>query len=414
LRILLADTFYYYRGGSSVYVIKLAELLRSAGHEVFHFAMRHPNSLPCPETEEYWPDYIEYPELLKRKTPRNIFRVLKRTIHSKEAEEGIRRLLEDKGPFDIAHLNNIHHHLTPSILYPLKSAKIPVAWTLHDYSLICPNTNFVDNRTGKLCSKCLGGGLKFVQAPISRCKKSSFSASFIAALESSIHRAKSIAEMADIFISPSEFLIEKFVEAGYDRSRFEKLSYFIDSTMEENRKTLGYALYAGRLSMEKGVDVLIRAWQDMSSTRRLLIAGTGPEEFALREAAKGFTNIEFLGFVEPEKLSEIRRGAEFTIIPSICWDNFPISVMESLADGVPVLGSNIGGIPEMVEDGVNGLLFEPGNSEELARKAQKFFENPEFLENLGIQAREIAREKFSSKNHLEKLISIYKKAKNSA
>jgi glycosyltransferase involved in cell wall biosynthesis len=88
--------------------------------------------------------------------------------------------------------------------------------------------------------------------------------------------------------------------------------------------------------------------------------------------------------------------------------------MESLADGVPVLGSNIGGIPEMVEDGVNGLLFEPGNSEELARKAQKFFENPEFLENLGIQAREIAREKFSSKNHLEKLISIYKKAKNSA
>ncbi|HDR91334.1 MAG TPA: glycosyltransferase, partial [candidate division Zixibacteria bacterium] len=369
MRILLANTFHYYRGGASVYVLKLAELLESHGHEVFHFAMQHPQSLPCPKTEDYWPPNIEYPELLKKKTPANVKRVLSTAIHNKAAEEGIRRLITEKGHFDIAHLNNIMHHLTPSILYPLKEAGIPVVWTLHDYSLICPNTNFINNRTGKLCSKCISGGLSFLNAPLSRCKKDSIAASSMAIIEAWALRRKRITQMVDAFISPSSFLIDRFAEASFDRSRFFPLRYFVESSREKPPDERSDALYAGRLSTEKGVQTLIDAWQEMGNDKMLKIAGSGPAEEALRRSAEGMSNIEFLGFVNPEELGEIRRNSAFTIAPSICWDNFPISVMESLADGIPVLGSRIGGIPEMINDRVNGLLFEPGNPADLRNKA---------------------------------------------
>ncbi len=407
MRILLANTFHYYRGGASVYVLKLAELLKSHGHEVFHFAMQHPQSLPCPETVEYWPPNIEYPELLKKKTPANVKRVLSTAIHNKAAEEGIRRLIDEKGPFDIAHLNNIMHHLTPSILYPLKEAGIPVIWTLHDYSLICPNTNFINNRTGKLCNKCIPGGLSFLNAPLSRCKKSSFAASSMAIIEAWALRHRKITEMVDVFISPSTFLIDRFDEAGFDRRRFVTLRNFAESAKETPSDVRSGALYAGRLSPEKGVHLLIDAWRAMGETKKLKIAGSGPDEETLRQRAEGMSNVEFLGFVNPQELREIRRRSVFTIVPSICWENLPYSVMESLADGIPVLGSRIGGIPEMIDDRINGLLFEPGNSEDLRDKALELFEDKELLIQLGVNALESAQKHFAPKKHLEDLLSAY-------
>ncbi|MGC9315186.1 MAG: glycosyltransferase [bacterium] len=410
MRILLVNTFHYYRGGASVYVLKLAELLESHGHEVFHFAMQHPQSLPCPETAEYWPPNIEYPELLKHKTPANIRRVLKIAIHNKAAEEGIRRLIAEKGPFDIAHLNNIMHHLTPSILYPLKEAGIPVVWTLHDYSLICPNTNFINNRTGKLCNKCIPGGLSFLNAPLSRCKKSSFAASSMAIIEAWALRRRKIAEMVDLFISPSSFLIDRFIEAGFDRRRFVTLRNFAESATESPSDERSGALYAGRLSPEKGIHILIDAWRGIDEAKMLKIAGSGPEEGALRKTAEGMSNVEFLGFVNPEELREIRRRSAFTIVPSICWENLPYSVMESLTDGIPVLGSRIGGIPEMIDDRINGLLFEPGNSADLRNKALELFEDSELLIQLGINALALSRRQFAPEKHLEDLMSAYSRA----
>ncbi len=409
MRILLVNTYHYNRGGASVYTLNLADLLRSKGHEIYHFAMKHPQSLPCPETEEYWPENIEYPELLKRKTPRNICRVLRRTINNAEAAEGIRGLIEEKGPFDIAHLNNILHHITPSILDPLNKAKIPIVWTLHDYSLICPNTNFINNRTGELCSKCIKGGLSFIHAPLSRCKKGSFAASLMAAIEAWIHRLKKVTGNVDKFISPSAFLMERFMEAGFDGDKFEVLPCFVWFGEERTKvKPSNYALYAGRLSPEKGIVDLIKAWKEIQEDIILKIAGSGPLLDSVQRAANESPNIQYLGFVEPDKLREIRRKGIFTITPSICWDNLPIAVMESLSDGIPVLGANIGGIPEMIENEVTGLLFKPGDIYDLRDKALRLFDNNDFASQLGQNARKVAQEKYSPQNHLMKLMAIYR------
>ncbi len=409
MRILLVNTFHYPRGGASVHVLGLAKLLRSRGHEVLHYAMRHPDSLPCPETEEYWPSYIDFPKLLRKKSLRSIVRVLRRTIYSRESADGLRRLIVDKGPFDVAHLNNILHHLTPSIIEPLREAGIPIVWTLHDYSLLCPNTNFVDNRTGRLCTVCLKGGLRFINAPLRRCKKGSFAASSMAAIESWGHRLLRVANKVDIFISPSRFLAGKFFEAGFDGAKFTVLPYFVELPPEKRFPPGDYALYVGRLSQEKGVDVLIAAWKKMPAYAVLKIAGSGPIVAELKSMASDAKNIEFLGFVETSELSGIRRRARFTIAPSICWDNFPISVQESLADGVPVLGSRIGGIPEMVISGETGELFEPGDVDDLHEKALSLWKNDEGRRGMGILARRFVHENFDPGNYCEILEGIYKK-----
>ena len=407
MRILLANTFHYPRGGASIYALRQEELLRSRGHELFPFAMRHPKSIPAPKTDEYWPSYIDYPALLAKKSPRNIARVLKRTIYSKEAAECLRRLIDKKGPFDVAHLHNIMHHLTPSILDPLRENGIPIVWTLHDFSLLCPNTNFINDRTGKLCTKCLKGGLRFINAPLSRCKKGSFAASSMAAIEAWNHRLRHIADKVDLFISPSEFLVKKFVEAGFDAAKFRVVRAFVDLPAEGPSSGGDYVLYAGRLSREKGLNILVSAWRNMPPDAILKIAGSGPIDAELREMASDIDNIEFLGFVEPSRLRRIRRDARFTVVPSVGWDNFPISAQESLADGVPVLGSRSGGIPEMVIPGKTGELFERGKIEGLFEKARRLWDDPELCRSMGIEAQRFARDNFAPEDHAKRLEEIY-------
>jgi len=404
MRILLINTFHYSRGGASIHVLSLAKLLRERGHEVFHFAMQHPQSLPCPETERFWPSYIDYPKLLLRGIFRGGLRVIRRTFYSKEAEHGMERLLEEIGPFDIAHIHNILHHLTPSVLKPLRKRNIPIVWTLHDYSLICPNTIFFNQHRQHLCSRCLKGGLRFIWAPIVRCKKSSFSASLIAALEAMRHRISEVKRIPDLYVSPSRFLIDKFTEGGFDRTKFDFLPNFGPVPPEfQARPEIpvagdmpnGYALYAGRLSLEKGLATLIKAWKGMSPEAILRIAGTGPLEENLKALADDVSNIEFLGFVQPEALTELRRKARFAVVPSEWWENAPLTVLEAFNDGIPVLAANIGGIPEMVRPGETGELFDAGNAVELAHKAQMLWDNPALCAELGHNARRVALDEYS-------------------
>jgi glycosyltransferase involved in cell wall biosynthesis len=231
----------------------------------------------------------------------------------------------------------------------------------------------------------------------------------MAAIEAWNHRLRRVANKVDLFISPSRFLAERFAEAGFDSSKFTVLPHFVELPPDNLAERGDYALYAGRLSQEKGVDVLIAAWKKMPAGAILKIAGSGPVDRELKSMADGAENIEFLGFVEPSELSGIRRRARFTVAPSICWDNFPISVQESLADGVPVLGSRIGGIPEMVISGETGELFEPGDVEDLHEKALSLWKNDEGRRRMGILARRFAHKNFDPGNYCEILEEIYKK-----
>ena len=408
MRILQINTFHYPRGGASIYCLKLSEMLREAGHTVLHFAMDHPRSLDCPETAEYWPRYIEYPELQRKINPANALKVLRRTIYSKEAESGLRRLIRAKGPFDVAHIHNIMHHLTPSVLAPLREEGIPVAWTMHDFSLLCPNTNFFDTGRGELCTGCLGSWPHFVRAPLRRCKRGSLAASFVAALEAAVHRIRGILKNVDILLPPSRFMAEKLADAGLDsRARISVIPIFAELPERPRSGFDNFALFAGRLSAEKGVELLIKAWRLMPAEATLKIAGSGPAEGDLKSTASGMHNVEFLGFVQPEKLTEIRRRAQLLIIPSVCWDNFPLSVLEALGDGVPVLAADTGGIPEMVRPGITGELFERDNAEELAMAASRLLTSPEECERLGLGARKVAEAEYSPENHLREILKVY-------
>lgn len=368
--------------------------------------MNHPQSLPCPDTSEFWPPYIDYPELLKRGGLGSAVKVLRTSISSREAREGMRCLLRELGPFDAVNFHNIMHHITPSVIAPIREANIPIFWTLHDFSLLCPNTNFIDNNSGKLCTVCLKGGLRFFNAPIKRCKKGSFTASAMAAIESWAHRLGGVHKKIDGFISPSRFLAGKFAEAGFDKEKFAIIPNFVELPEMTHDGSIGnYALYFGRLSQEKGVELLLAAWESMPRDAILKVAGTGPLESKLREEFDR-PNIEFLGFVEPNELVKVVAGARFTVAPSICWENFPLSVQESFAMGVPVLGANIGGIPEMVIPGETGELFAPGQVDSLAEKALYLWNSPQNCAAMGMKARKFAEEKFHPKEYADRLIEM--------
>jgi glycosyltransferase involved in cell wall biosynthesis len=402
VRVLQIQTFHYYRGGDSTYMFNLSGLLESRGHEVAHFAMRHPDNLPSTQ-EEYFVSEVDFPRLLERRTPAAALKVLGRSIYSGEARRNISRLIDDIRP-EIAHIHNCHSHLTTSILEPLRRAGVPIVWTLHDYRLVCPNSDFLSGY--EICERCLPN--RFHHVVLRRCKKGSFAASFVAMSASLYDRMTRVPSRVQRFIAPSRFLAGKLVEGGFDPARITHLPNFVDAGAFPARPEGDYALYFGRLSREKGVDVLLEALA-LAQRGRLKIAGDGPQraELERRAAELGLGGVEFLGYRSGDELKEILAGAQFVVLPSRWYENLPFSIMEALAAGKPVIASDLGGIPEMIEDGVNGLLFPAGDAGELARRLVLLLDSPEQRESMGRTGRQKALELYNADYHYQRIIDIY-------
>jgi len=404
LKVLIVNTYHYLRGGDCTYAFSLAELLRSKGHEVFFFGMHHPQNFPC-EQSEYFVDYIDFREMNRDKGVMNAVRVLSRSIYSTQAKAKLRQLVADLKP-DIAHLQNIHAHLTPSVIFELKKLGIPVVWTLHDFKLICPNTHLLSH--GQICESCKGG--KFYQCTLKKCKKDSYAASLVATIEAVVHRQMHVTDNVDAFISPSAFLRNKFLEFGYKSENFYHISNFLQRDLLTGVKSIdgGYALYLGQLEQWKGIKTLIRAWSGMNGMI-LKIAGDGSlkKELEAEVANSGMKNIVFLGHLDKRSVQEVLAQASLVILPSEWYENYPYSVMEAMASGKPVIAANIGGLPEMVGDGETGLLFESGNSKDLKNKLEKLAGDSRLRLEMGKNAKKKADEEFSPELHYTKLVKIY-------
>jgi glycosyltransferase involved in cell wall biosynthesis len=414
MKILLINNFYYNRGGDCTYLFSLKDLLESKGHEVSVFSMQHPLNFDN-KYSKYFVDYINYDDEVKDINIASGTRVLKRTIFSLEAKEKIEQLLKDERP-DVAHMQNIHHHITPSILFAFKKYKIPVVWTLHDYSIICPNTSFLSH--GLICEKCKKR--KYIWPSIEKCKKESFSASTMAGLESMSHYIAGVSQLVNMFIAPSEFLRKKCIEYGIKEKNIRCLHYFIDKNCPPGtRKNSNYYLYAGRLSREKGVKTLIDAAVkvslngkdlDLLKKIKLKIVGSGPlqQEMISYAASKDKNNIiEFLGHKRHEEVIELIRGCRFTVVPSEWYENYPFAIMESFICGKPVIGTKFGGIPELIVNTVRGLIFEHGNSDDLCSTIKYLLKNPDFAQEMGDNARTFAIQELNGEKHYEKLMEIY-------
>ncbi len=404
MKVLLINNFYYGRGGDCTYLFSLKRLLEAKGHKVIIFSMHHPENYDS-EFSEHFVSYINFPDELKQFSISAGFDVLSRTVFSLEAKLKIEKLIEKEKP-DIAHLQNVYHHITPSVLYSLRKNQIPIVWTLHDYNIICPNTSFLSH--DKICEKCKKR--KFYWPVITKCKKESFSASTMAAVETILHRIMNINDLVDIFITPSEFLRNKMIEYGFQGDNIKCLNNFNEVQLNNDSSDAGdYYIYLGRLSQEKGLKTLIDAAL-MANSGHLKILGDGPLREDLKAYIAAKTNndtIELLGHVEHNEVIELLRKCSFVILSSECYENFPYSIIEAFACGKPVIASRLGGIPEIVRNWETGLLFEAGDSDNLSLKIKFFLNHQEKAVEMGKAARQFAEQELSRDKHYDRLSDIY-------
>jgi len=401
MKILLINKYFYRRAGAEKYFFDLARLLESHGHEVAFFAMHHKDN-----EESKWSKYfVKEMDLTERRGFVMDFETASDFVYSTEAKENLSRLLKEFKP-DIVHLHNIYHQLSTSILDVLKEIDAPKVMTLHDYKLICPNYSLFTE--GRVCERCFRH--KYYQAIIHKCVQNSYSASALAAYEMYIVRARHIYEnVVDCFVSPSLFLEDKIRDWDVEIKRIEHVPNFLFLEDYAPNYALGnYYLYFGRLAEEKGLADLVNVFGELGKIN-LRIAGTGPLEESLKETVKiqNLNNIEFVGFQSGEALNELVAGARAVIVPTLVYDNYPYSVLESQALGKAVVASRMGGIPEMIENNTTGYLYEPRNKFDLrARVEETMRENGE-LKEIGHAARERVERENSAEVHYEKIMSIY-------
>lgn len=407
MKILHVNKYLYRRGGAEAYMQDVASLQRSAGHEVAFFGMHHPKNTEQ-RFAQHFPRYLELeppPPTLVGRT-----RALGRMLWSTSASRGIDAVIEEFRP-DVVHLHNIYHHLSPSILRPLARRKVPAVMTLHDYKLACPTYLFIAH--GKICEACLGG--HFLQAVRLRCKDGSLTASGALALESTIHNRAGNYGGVDLFICPSHFMAAKMKQANVYPERMREARHFIDSSLYLPARAHGSGVvYAGRLSTEKGVDTLIDAFA-LLGTGRLEIAGDGPQRKALMDMAEERApgRIRFHGHLDKPALQDLIRSATVAVLPSRCYENQPLIVLEAFACGVPVICCDLGGMPELIRPETDGALVPPNDPGALAAALRTFLDDPARSFEMGQAGRVKVEAEFSTTAHLERLDEIYAEAAGS-
>lgn len=310
---------------------------------------------------------------------------------------------------DIAHLHNIYHQLSPSILYVLNRLDIPTIMTLHDYKLICPSIDMIWNDAP--CEKCLGGG--YIHALRRRCFKGSFLTTALSVAEAALHRTTRIYHRAvNIFISPSRFLKDLHASGGFDTHKIEVLPNFIRiGKIEPSYSGNGCGLFLGKVIKIKGVFTLVAAMERLPEAC-MAIAGRGESLQEITEIIqkKKIENVYLEGFVSGNPLLRLTGGTSYVVLPSEWYENNPIVILEAFAHGKPVIGSRIGGIPELIEDGKNGFLFTPGDADELAEKVKYLSDHPEEAAEMGRRARATVEREYSAQVHYRKLMRIYERA----
>jgi glycosyltransferase involved in cell wall biosynthesis len=399
MNILMVNKFFYPLGGTESYVFSLSKMLMDKGHQVIPFGMKHKDNI-----EEF--NFNYFVENIDYDTENFVKKIhyAAKSLYSFEARKKIRILIEKSKP-DIAHLHNIYHQLSPSILGELKEHSIPTVMTAHDLKLLCPNYKMY--RKGNICEKCQYQ--RFYHAISGRCIKDSLTSSILGSLEIYVHKFFGLYNSLDKIILPSYFYKMKFIEFGFPPDKLIHIPNFINhkkylfSNVEKN-----YFIYLGRLAQEKGLETLITAMEKVKDYD-LYIIGDGPlkKELETKVAKSGNSNISFLGFQSGRKLLTLISEAMFMVTPSEWYENCPISVLEVLSIGKPVIAANVGGLPELVEDKVNGLIFEMGNAEDLSEKILYLLNNPEERRKMGIKAREIIEKNHTSELHYERIIALY-------
>ncbi|MBR5101515.1 MAG: glycosyltransferase [Muribaculaceae bacterium] len=394
-RVLLVNKFYYPRGGDCVVTLNTQSLLESHGHDVAVFSMNYPENIESVYSS-YFATEVDFGGGIGAK-----LKAFKRTMGWGDVKKAFKRLLADFKP-DVVHLHNIHSYLSPVLAEVAHKAGCRVVWTMHDYKLLCPSYSCLLG--GKPCELCFAKKSNVFKH---RCMKGSAMASAIAWLEAVKWNRKRLERNVDAFICPSEFMAQKMKEGGFDASKLKVLCNFVDNdkmsrfeTPHQRNEGKPYYCYVGRLSHEKGVDTLLKAASALGYELR--IAGDGPLGDEFRKDYESKQQIQFLGMCKLPEVYNLLAGARFSVIPSQWYENNPLSVIESLCTGTPVVGSRMGGIPELIHD--NEGIVVPANDVGALREAiVKAWEEKWDYDAIGKNA----RTRFSSQAHYDALMKIY-------
>ena len=408
MRILLVNYRYFISGGPEKYMFNIKKMLEDNGHEVIPFSI-HSNKNVETEYSKYFVEPIgsrdaTYFEECK-KTPRVIWQMLTRSIYSVEVEKAVRREIAEVNP-DLVYIIHFVNKLSPSVITGAKKAGKPVVLRLSDYFLLCPRFDFLYDK--KPCEECLKKGYRTcIQR---RCVKGSLFASAVRVLSMKIHTLLDIYKDVDAFITPSRFLRGKLIENGFDGEKITCIPTFTASKSEVGEPKVGdYGLYFGRITEEKGVETVVRAFEQLPYHRVLLMGDDTTEEAKRLKAyvrEKDLCNIVFVGFKSGVEMEEIIKGARYTLIPSVWYDNLPNTALESFQYSKPVIASDIGSLPELVLDGVNGFLFEAGNAEDLCRKVL-LLSDDETVAKMGAASRARLEEHFAPGTHYDALMNVF-------
>lgn len=359
MKILMVNKFLYPNGGSETYIFKLGDYLKSIGHEVQYFGMEHRGRCVENNAQQYTTDMDFHGGSTLSKLTYPI-----KTIYSFEAKKKISIVLEDFKP-DVIHINNFNYQLTPSIIYAASQyrkkagKKVKIVFTAHDYQLVCPNHMMFDMQ-GRICEDCINKG--FLSCTKKGCIHGSRLKSLIGTVEASVYKSLKTYEMIDTVICCSEFLKSKMDTNPIFTKKTIAMHNFIDSVENTNTPKENYVLYFGRYSREKGIELILN-----SKNTDYVCAGSGEYENEINNQ----THIKNVGFKSGEELESLIRKAKCSVYPSIWYENCPFSVMESIMYGTPVVGAKIGGIPELIENGKTGFLFEPGNTQDMENAINK-------------------------------------------
>ena len=393
-------SYYYRRGGAEAVMLDQNDLLEAEGWRIVPFAMEYEKNFDT-EYDDYFVEEIDF---ASDYAPVEKVRKAIKSVYSLEARAAIGKLIDDVRP-DIVHAHNVYHHLTPSIFGAVQKKGVPMVMTVHDLKIGCPSKLML--APDGVCERCKGG--KTWNAVQQRCQKDSLALSAVVALETTLHRALgSYNKNVDLFILPSHFHRNKLVEWGLPEEKTRYLPNAVDVTEMVADFTPGERfVFVGRLSEEKGLLTFVQAVADAGVAAT--IVGTGPQEDELRALVERTgADVEFAGYQTGDALFDIVRSAKALVLPSECYENAPVVLLEAYGVGTPVLGSDLGGIPELIREGETGLLATAGDAASFATQlsAMQAMSNDE-LETMARAGRAFVETRFTRERYLEDLLGIY-------
>jgi len=403
MRILFCNKYNFPFSGTEVYMFELMDLLRAQGHEVALFSMADPRGQPTPY------DHYFLPNIDLKNHAHGLITRAKLAVHaiySTDARWRLRQVIADFHP-DVAHVRNIYHHLSPSILWELKAQGVPVLYHLNDFKLLCPTYNMVAN--GRACERCRGGRFRHVLTE--GCYAGPPGSALFLMAEAYFHRwLGTYRKCVDHFLTPSRFAKDKLAQNGFNPQKITVLPHFqkLPAHAPPSAGANAPILYFGRLSPEKGVADLLRAMKHLPHVQ-LQIAGDGPQRSELEALARelGLANVKFAGHVGGKVLDYMIASSRFTVLPSRAYETLGKTILESYAWGRPVIASDLGSRRELIDQGETGLLYPPGNVEQLGKAISFLAQRPELAAQMGATGRKFVEAQHAPNAHYRALMRLY-------